>query len=120
MLPPDEVTLARLGEAKQRELADRLEHPEAVDAFSRHPTAVQALVEEGGERAEVRFADLFGCLERAAAAEDGQAAEESLLVAVEQVVRPADRRVERRVAWIGVTGRRELEPLGQPLEERRR
>ena len=52
-----------------RELADRLEHPEALLAERARAASDEALVEQRGERVEVGVADRLGGLERAAAAE---------------------------------------------------
>ena len=70
------VCLAGLLEPLGRVLADRLQHPEAVVVAD----ADEALVDEGLQRVEVGVADLLGRLERAAAAEDGEPREETLLV----------------------------------------
>ena len=60
----------------------------------------------------------LGGVERAAAAEDGEPGEEPLLVLVEQVVAPRDRRAQRRVALVGVAAALEqVEPLRDPLEQ---
>ena len=81
--------------------------------------AEQALVEEGGERVEIRVADGLRRLERAAAAEHAEPREQLLLGVVEQVVRPGDRRPERRVALLGVPGSlQRVEPVGEAVEER--
>ena len=48
--------------------------------------AEQALVDERLENVEVGVAHLFGRIEGAAAGEDGEAGEELLLAAAEQVV----------------------------------
>ena len=58
------------------ELADRLQHPEAVASLA----ADEALVDERLRAVDVRVADRFGRLERAAAAEDGEPREEPLLL----------------------------------------
>ena len=92
------VLLARRGEALRGELPDRLEHPEPLGAVRLGAAADEALVEERGQRVEVRLADRLGVVERAAAAEDGEPGEELLLAAVEEVVAPRDRRAQRRVA----------------------
>jgi hypothetical protein len=64
--------------------------------------ADKALVDERGERVEVGSADFLRRLERAAAREDGQPREEPLLVFVQQIVAPLDRRPQRRLAGISV------------------
>ena len=89
-------------ELLDRELANRLEHPEALLAEAARPSPHEALVEERRERVEIGVADCLGRLERAAPAEDRESPEEPLLVLVEQVVRPGDRRSQRRVALVGV------------------
>src|SRR6266516_3199627 len=94
-------------------LADRLQHPEAL---LRVPE--QALVEQGLQAGDVGAGYLLGRLERAAAAEDGQAGEEPLLVRREQVVRPGDRRPQRLLARVGVAaGPEQVQSLRDPLED---
>src|SRR3954462_5615286 len=97
-----QVALAsRLAQSLECELADGLEHPVALLAEPSGATAEQALVEQGGECVQLRVADEFRRLERAAAAEHAEAREERLLVLVEQVVRPGDGRSERHVPLLG-------------------
>ena len=64
----------RLIETLGGELADRLQHPEALARV-----ADQALLDERLERVEVGGRDLFRRLQRAAAGEDGEPREEPLL-----------------------------------------
>ena len=77
----DPAGLQLFREALGGELADRLQHPEAVARV-----AQQALLDERLEDVEVGVADVFGGVERAPAGEDGEAGEELLLVFGEQVV----------------------------------
>src|SRR5947208_14731463 len=79
--------LARLLEALERELADRLQHrvPLAVEAD-------EALLDERLQPVEVTVRNLLGRLQRAAAGEDGQPPKELLLLRREELVAPADRR----------------------------
>ena len=93
MAKPERVALAALVEPLGRELADRLEHHEALAA-----AAEQALVDERLEQVEVGVADRLGGLRRHAAREDGEPAEQLLLLGVEQLLAPRDRRVERALA----------------------
>ena len=116
--PPQGVLLAGHVEPLPGELADRLEHPEALLAVRVGAAADEALVEQRGKRVEVGLAHLLGVVEGAAAAEDGEAREEALLVAVEQVVAPGDRGAQRGVALVGVTAALEqVEPLRDPLQQ---
>src|SRR6266496_417217 len=96
MAAPDCVGLAATVEPLACELADGLQHPEPV-AFAH---ADEALVDEGLEGVDVGIAYLLGGLDSAAAAENGEPGKQPLLVAVEQVVRPLDRRPERLLACI--------------------
>ncbi len=78
----------------------------------------EALVEEGRERIEVGVADLFGGLERERAAKDGKPCEELLLIAVEEVVAPRDRRAEGRVPVIGVArALQDVQPFAETTDE---
>ena len=81
------------------ELADRLQHPEAVAGV-----AEEALLDERLEDVEVGVADVFGGVEGAAAAEDGEAGEE--LSARLSVSSSCDHSiVARRVCWRGSASR---------------
>src|SRR6058998_1559695 len=105
--------LARLLEALRGVLADRLQHPEALVSVAK-----QALVEERLEGVKVGLADLFCGVEGAAPAEDGEAGEELLLVLVQQVVAPLDRRPQRLLAGVGAAaGLQQIEALREPLEQ---
>ena len=118
LAPPQGVLLTRSVESLPCELADRLEHPEALLAVRVGAAADEALVEQRRQRVEIRVADRFGGVEGAAAAEDGEPGEQLLLVVVEQVVAPGDRRAQRRVALVGVAPALEqVEPLRDPLEQ---
>ena len=66
--------------------------------------AEEALVDEGLEGVEVGVADVFGCFEGAAAAEDGEAGEEALLVVGEEVVAPFDRGAQGALSLGQVSG----------------
>ncbi len=60
----------------------------------------------------------LGGLERAAAGEDGEPGEEPLLVRVQEVVRPLDRRAQRLLSRLGVAAASEqVEPGAEPFEE---
>ena len=73
--PVDGVGLPLLLENLMRELADRLEHPEALGGPPQ-----QALVNQRLQAGYVGVGDLLGGLERAPAPEDGQSGEKPLLV----------------------------------------
>ena len=79
--------------------------------------AEEALLDERLQRVELGLAHLLGCLDRAAAGEDGEAGEEALLSAAEQVVRPRDRRAQGALP-LGEVARasaQEREPLLEPI-----
>jgi len=106
--------LARVAKALGRKLPDRLEHPESLPLAH----ADEALVDERLQPVDVRAADRFGRLEGAAAAEDGKAGEQPLLVFREEVVAPIDRRAQRLLARLGVASCLEqIEPLRKTLED---
>ena len=100
------VRLGRLAETLRGELADRLQHGEAI---SLEPE--QTLVDERMERVEVGCANTLGGGEVEAAGEDGEPAEEFLLVVAEQAVAPLDRRSEGALTFgrIGSTPREDRE-----------
>src|SRR3954447_26789906 len=89
--PAQGILLTRGVQALPCELADRLEHPEALVPVRIGAAADEALVEERRKRVEVRATDCFGRLEGAAAAEDGEPGKQLLFVVVEEVVAPGDR-----------------------------
>ena len=103
-----------LGEALACELADRLEHREPAVSL-----ADEALVDERGERLQVAVADSLRRLERPAAGEDREARQSLLLMLLEQVVAPGDRRPQRLLSLGSIPGatREEREPLLQPREQ---
>ena len=112
------ILLAGRVEPLERELPDRLEHPEALLAVRIGAAADEALVEQRRQRVEVGAADLLRVLEGGAAAEHREPREERLLFLAEQVVAPRDRRAQRGVAFVGVaTALEKVEPLPDPLEE---
>ena len=78
----------------------------------------QALVDQRLECVDLGFADLLGRLDRATAAEDRQAFEQDLLLFVEEVVAPFDRRPQRLLAGIdAAAGLEQVEPLGETAEQ---
>src|SRR5262245_15762945 len=79
------------------ELADRLEHPEAVAR-----TADETLVDKRLKYVEVGAGDCLRRVERATAAEGAEAREETRLICVEEVVRPRDRGAQRLLPWVCV------------------
>ena len=95
------VALAGCLQPLDGELADRLEHPEALAGVPE-----EALVDERLEGVEVGAGDLLGCLEGAAAAEDGQPGEQALLL-VARAGRGSTR--SSRAASAGA-GRRRVRP----------
>ena len=98
---PDLHVLRCRSQVLGRQLENRFQHPVAR-ASSLFAPPDQALVEQRLERVRVGVADRLGCLVRAASGEDGQRAEEPLLLGLEQVVRPLDRRPEGLLPRIGV------------------
>lgn len=72
---PQVILRARGSQVFETELADRLEHPEALGTVGFGAAANETLVEERRERVEVRTTDRVGRLESAAAAEDGEPGE---------------------------------------------
>src|SRR5438874_12489648 len=113
MAPAQLLLLAALRQPPARILADRLKHPEAL---IRVPE--KALVHERLQRVEIGVRDPLGRLEGAAAAEDGKAGEQPLLVFREEVVAPIDRRAQRLLARPGVASCLEqIEPLRKTLED---
>lgn len=68
------VPVSSCTELLPRVLPDRLQHPVALVR-----EAEEALLDEGLQGVEVGVCDLFRCLKRAAAGEDGEGAEEALL-----------------------------------------
>ena len=111
----ERIGLAGLLQPFTRVLADRLQHPVALVR-----EAEQALLDERLQRVEVGAADLLGGLQRAAAGEDGERAEETLLLLREQVVAPVDRRPQRLLSRVGVPAAlQQVEPLGEALEDLR-
>ena len=118
-LPPAQGGLAAgLREPGGRERADRLEHPVARRPVGIGSAPDEALVEERRERVEIRVTDLDRGVERAARSEDREIGEEPLLVRPEEIVRPGDRRLERRVTRIRITdAAQEVEPPADSLEQ---
>jgi hypothetical protein len=100
---PERTVLCLGSQPFRGELSDRLQHPVAPLTLL-FPMAKQALVEERLERVDVDLAHRLGGLVVAAASEDREPAEEPLLLRIEQVVRPLDRRAQRLLARVGVAG----------------
>src|SRR3954447_25984628 len=98
MLAPELHLLSRGAKALGCELADRLEHPETLSLA--HPD--EALVDEGLKPVQVGVADLLSRVEGAAAPEGSEPREEALLLSLEQVVRPLDRRPQRLLPHLRV------------------
>ena len=91
------VRLSRTLELLDGELADRLQHREALVRVPQ-----EALIDERLERVHVGPGNLLGRLQRAASGEDGETCEEALLRRGEQLVRPLDRRAQRLLSGIEV------------------
>jgi hypothetical protein len=109
--------LAAARELLGSELTDRLEQPVAVAACVSTPTD-EALVDEGLQGVHAGIADRFGRLMCAAVDEDGESREEPLLIRLQQVVGPANRRPQRLLSRIRITtSLEEVQPLTQTLEE---
>ena len=115
MAPAHVVGLVGRVEFGDCELADGLEHHEPLV-----PPPEQALVDERLDEIRVSPGHLLDRLERGAAAEDGEPPQKPPLVLGQQLVAPADRRLEGALPLGQVTGARdeEREPLVQPLEQR--
>ena len=92
------LPVRRLVEPLERILADRVEHAEAAAA----PPPNQALLDERLEDVELGVAYGLRRVERKAAGEHRQPPEELLLVRLEQLVAPLDRRAQRALARRGV------------------
>src|SRR5205085_1597081 len=115
--PPDSRRLARSLQAFDRVLANRLEHPEPF----RLAHADEALVDERLKAVDVGVADRFGSVERAAFDKDTQAREQTLLLVVEEVVRPLDRGAQRPLAQLRVPASAEkIESRAETVEQLRR
>ena len=121
MAPHQVLCLARVFQLLCRILAHGLEHGEARLSDGVLASVDEALVHQGMQRVEVGVRDRFCPLERAAAGEDGDAAEEALFLGREQVVAPVNRRPQRLLARLCVSSPLEqVESLGEPLEDLRR
>ena len=101
-------------EALERVLADRLEHREAAVSL-----ANEALVDERGERLQLRIADRLCSLEAPAAGEHRQPGHELLLLRVEQLEAPFDRCAQRLLplGQVPCPACEERQPLLQPFEQ---
>lgn len=109
----EDVEFGTRPQALRRELPNRLEHPEALVA-----PADEALVNERLERVKARVADSLGRRESAPSDEDREPREDPLLVVVQEVVRPGDRRTQRLLAAVGVSATaQQVEALPQALDE---
>src|SRR5687767_13007951 len=119
--PGDLVRSGRLAEAHGRELADRLEHPEASFAVRLLRLQDETLLDKGGELGQVRVTDRLSRLDRPAAGEDRKAGEQRLFALVEQAVAPLDRRAQRLLArrQIARAPGGELETMRQDVEHPR-
>ena len=99
-----------------RELADRLEHEEAVALAG----ADEALVDERLRDVEVGVRHRLGREQRPAAGEHGEPRERLLLVGVEQVVAPLDRRAQGLLPRVdAAAGLQHVEPAREAVEQLR-
>jgi len=116
----DLIPLAGVGEPLTGELADRLQQAEALSLrVELHERLVHQRLELV-EAATARLgADGLDVGERAAAGEDGEPAEEPLLLLVEEGVAPVDRRAQRLLPLGAVagTGDEDVERVVEPLEQ---
>src|SRR6187402_1444084 len=98
-----------------RVLADRLQHDEASAA-----QAEEALVDERLRELRAGARDVLDRLEGRPSAEDREPAEELLLVRIEELVAPCDRRTEGPLSLREVPrpGDEQRKPVVEPLEER--
>ena len=106
-LPTWRAELGGLGPLLQlleRELSDRLEHREPRLFVPACICTNEALVDQGLERVEIRGADPFRGIQRAATGEDSQTSEEGSFTVVQQITAPLDRRAERALALGRVRG----------------
>ncbi len=114
--PPKLSFVARLAEPLRRKLSDRLEHPVALVRETE-----EALLDERLHGVEVGIRHLLRGRESAAAGEDREAGEQPLLVPVEEVVAPLDRRAQRLLAGVCVaTALQEIEAVREAIEDLRR
>ena len=115
----DRLGVRALGQTLEAVLADRLQHLEARLAVERSNLPQEALVDERSQRVEhvdaqlaVRIADGDGAVDRAAADEDGEPAEERAFRRVEQVMAPGDRPAKRALSLGNVAGSARQERAG--------
>jgi hypothetical protein len=78
----------------------------------------EALVDQRLQYVQLGGAHLLGRFQCAAAGENGQAGEESLLLLGEELVAPVDRGPQRLLACLGISAALEqIEPLGKALQD---
>ena len=108
-------------EALARVRAHHLEHHQPGGPVGARAAYQEALGDEAIEHVEVGAGDVLRRLDRRAAGEHSKAGEALLLVVVEQVVAPVDRRAQRPLAcWrIPRAGRRRAESRVQALGDLR-
>ena len=97
----------------ERELADRLQHPEALPRV-----AEKALVDQRLQRVQVGICDNCCGFERAAAGEHREPGKEPPLLFAEEPVAPFDRRSQRLLPRLGIAAAFEqIEPLRKALQD---
>ncbi len=111
----DGVPFAAALELLQAELADRLEHAEATA----RPPPEEAPLDESLDQVEGRVANRLGRLEVKTLGKDRQVGEKALLVWIEEVVAPLDRRPQRALPFRGVPWApgQERQPLLEPSQQ---
>ena len=122
-----EPVARRLVEQILRELANRLQHPDARLAVGIVAPAEKALLHERGDRLEdvarlvvTRVENGRRGVRPAAVHEHGEAGERALLVCRQKVVAPRDRRPQGLVSLVGIpcTARQEAERAVEPRADR--
>ena len=113
---PNAICLARLLQLVAGVFADRLEHVEARLTVRVVPPDEQILLDERLDQIERAVANGLDHVESGTAGEHGEPREEPLLVWLEQLVAPVDRRSKRLLAVGNVTraSGQQIEPLVQP------
>ena len=110
---PEILGATGISEPLECELADRLQHPEALVRM-----AQQALVDKRLQRVQVCVADALGRFHRAAACEHREPGEEPLLLVGEELIAPLDGGPQRPLARVGVAATpQQIEPLRESFQD---